>query len=161
MAQDSQFEKDLSWYTFFDQIYDSNQRKQWYDSVAIAYQWARPSYSKEMINRSLMQTRLKGCNPQDFSLLEIGCGPAKATLDLAKYGIKIVAIEPSPSACQIARDVCANYEQVEIVESTFEDYELGEYAQSFDAVFAATQHGPAFERSRTACFYDYRGCCHV
>ena len=85
MAKDSQSQNDaLSWYTLFDQIYDSNRRKQWYDSVAIAYQWARPSYSKEMIDRALMQTRLKDCNPQDFSQLAIGCGPAKATLDLAK-----------------------------------------------------------------------------
>ena len=138
VARDSQFERDLSWYTLFDQINDSKQRKQWYDSVAIAYQWARPSYSQEMIDQALMQTCFRDCAPQDFSLLEIGCGPAKATIDFAKYGINIIAMDPSPAACQVACEVCGAYEHVEIVESTFEDYELGAQAGSFDVVLAAT-----------------------
>jgi SAM-dependent methyltransferase len=48
----------------------------------------------------------------------------------------MVCLEPSQAACQLARQACAPYPDVEIVGTTFEGWELE--SKQFDAVLAAT-----------------------
>ncbi len=113
-------------------IYRCGNRDSWYSNVAKAYDRTRPRYSDRLI------TRLKdvvGLQP-DKKILEIGCGPGIASLELAKMGVQSIGIEPSLSACEIAREKCANYANIEFINSTFENCTLAE--KQFDAVIATT-----------------------
>ncbi len=130
---DSSAEKQWpQWYAAFDATHGPEQRQAWYDQAATAYRWARPSYPEAMVEKVVTQA---GLNAQS-SLLEIGCGPGIATTAFAAKGLGIVAVEPSPAACESARRSCQDYAKVRIVNSTFEDYAL--QPQTFDAVLAAT-----------------------
>ncbi|QLE56541.1 bifunctional 2-polyprenyl-6-hydroxyphenol methylase/3-demethylubiquinol 3-O-methyltransferase UbiG [Nostoc sp. TCL26-01] len=122
---DSQTSK--NWYS-----QDLEQRKNWYSQVANAYNKTRPRYPQAIIDRVVELTQLGS----DSSILEIGCGPGNATLAFAQLGLKMVCLEPSPAACDIARQNCAAYPQVEIHQTLFEDWELE--PAKFNAVLAAT-----------------------
>jgi ubiquinone/menaquinone biosynthesis C-methylase UbiE len=112
-------------------IYRCANKGTWYDSVASAYDRTRPRYPAKIL--SWMQ---ETANLQGKSVLEIGAGVGIATVELAQLGAKIVCLEPSKSACAITRDKCAAYDNVEVINTTFEEWELGK--QKFDAVVAAT-----------------------
>ena len=111
-------------------IYRCADKSSWYDSVASAYDRTRPKYPEAIL--ALMQQVVE-LQPGK-SVLEIGAGPGIATQDLAKLGVNIVSLEPSKSACAIAKDKCAD--NVEIVNTTFEDWDLAN--RKFDVVIAAT-----------------------
>ncbi len=113
-------------------IYRCANKATWYDSVASAYDRTRPRYSAEILSRMQETANLQ----LGKSVLEIGAGAGIATIELAKLGAKIVCLEPSKSACAIARNKCAAYGNVEVINTTFEEWELGK--QQFDAVVAAT-----------------------
>lgn len=117
-----------SWYS----NKDLEQRKHWYSPVADAYNKARPRYSKDLIHRAVELAQLPG----KATILEIGCGPGTATVTFAQLGFEMVCLEPSPESCQLARQNCAQYPNVEIRNTTFEECELE--ASSFNAVLAAT-----------------------
>ena len=107
-------------------------KKSWYSQVAIAYDKTRPRYPSPLINEIINQTQLE----QNSSLLEIGCGPGIATTQLAELGFSIVAIEPSAESASLAKEKCRNYSNVEIINTTFEEWNLE--AEKFDAVVAST-----------------------
>lgn len=125
-----------SWYTSFDQTYGPQKRRQWYSSVAEAYSWARPHYPDALVEGVIDQARLAMPSDYQSSILEIGCGPGIATAAFAARGIAVQGVEPSPAACELARQRCGTYEGVQIANATFEEWPLG--AQTFDAVLAAT-----------------------
>ncbi len=112
--------------------YPFEQRKSWYSAVAEAYNRVRPRYPQALITRIIELTQL----PPSAAILELGCGPGNATVAFAQKGYKIVCIEPSMAACQLAKQNCATYPQVEINNTTFEEWELE--AERFNAVLAAT-----------------------
>ena len=112
--------------------YPFEQRKSWYSSVAEAYNQIRPRYPQALITRIIELTQL----PPSAAILELGCGPGNATVTFAQKGYKLVCIEPSMAACQLAKQNCATYPQVEINNTTFEEWELE--AERFNAVLAAT-----------------------
>lgn len=68
-------------------------------------------------------------------LLEIGAGSGIATVELAKFGGKLVAIEPGHHLAAIARKQTKEFTNVEIREETFEDFQSSE---RFDAILAFT-----------------------
>ncbi len=68
-------------------------------------------------------------------LLEIGAGSGIATIELAKLGCHIVAIEPGAHLATIARKQTKRFKNVEIVEGTFENFQT---ADKFDAILAFT-----------------------
>ena len=107
-------------------------RKTWYSSVAQAYDRARPKYPQQSIDRVVELTQL----PPQANILEIGCGPGTATLPFAQLGFAITSLEPNPDFCQLARENCCQYPNVEIINTSFEEWELK--SQSFDAILAAT-----------------------
>lgn len=129
-----------TWYESFDETHSPEQRRQWYSSAAKAYRWARPRYPDALIDSVLSQAGLakplKASAAEPGSILEIGCGPGIATEALAQRGLRVQAVEPSPVACELARESCKAYDQVCVHNSTFEDYPLSEH--TFDAVLAAT-----------------------
>lgn len=60
-----------------------------FDRAASLYQKARPDYPDELYADLLTMTGVK----PPARLLEVGCGPGKATLPLARMGFRITAIE--------------------------------------------------------------------
>ncbi len=108
------------------------QKKTWYSPVADAYDRARPRYPEGIIDRAVELAGL----PTNAKILEIGCGPGTATTAFARRGFSMVGLEPGPESCQLARQNCERYPDVEIVNTTFEEWEPG--TKKFDAVLAAS-----------------------
>lgn len=102
-----------------------------FDRAAHLYQDARPDYPELLVDRLF---KVAGLEPGD-RVLEVGAGTGKATLPLARRGLRITAIEPGHGLAVQARVNLAGY-PVEVVETRFEDWTRphGEYA----AVVAAT-----------------------
>lgn len=113
-------------------IYRCADKSSWYDLVASAYDRTRPRYPAAILSR--MQS-IADLQPSK-SVLEIGAGVGIATVELARLGAKIICVEPSQAACAITRAKCATYGNVEVMTSTFEDWQLPE--SKFDLVVAAT-----------------------
>lgn len=111
---------------------DSQQRKNWYSEVADAYNRVRPRYPQDLICRAVELAQL----PTEAMILEVGCGPATATTSFAQLGFSIVCLEPSQESCQLALQNCAPYPNVEIQNTSFEEWELE--TQRFHAVLSAT-----------------------
>ena len=129
----------LNWYQTFTP--DPAQRKTWYGAVAETYDRVRPKYTPAFLARAIAVAAI----PRDGRILEIGCGPATATISLAQMGFSIVALEPSVEACAVARQNTARYPHVEIINTNFEEWEPED--RSFDAILAATSwHWVAPER---------------
>lgn len=107
-------------------------KRNWYGSVADAYNRVRPRYAPELISRVIELTQL----PLKSNILEIGCGPAIATVSFAELGFSLVSLEPNLEASQLAKQNCAAYPQVKIINTFFEEWEIAK--NEFDAVLAAT-----------------------
>lgn len=123
------------WNNIYQKIaskYNPQQRASWYSNVASAYDRTRPRYPQAVCDRVKELTNLTSGS----TVLELGCGPGTATVSLAKLGWSLVCLEPSYEACQLAKKNCLQYPQVEIINTTFEAWELN--SQKFDAVLAAT-----------------------
>lgn len=113
-------------------IYRCADKSSWYNCVAQAYDRTRPRYPAKIW--AYIQ-EIAQLNPSK-SVLEIGCGPGIASIELAKSRVNLKCLEPSQSACELARSKCANYPQVEVINTTFEEWDLAD--QKFDLVFATT-----------------------
>jgi len=68
-------------------------------------------------------------------VLEIGPGPGAYTRLLAQSAARVVAVEPSPAMVQLLRENLAELGNIEIVQSTIEDYL--EKLQRYDLALAA------------------------
>ncbi len=111
---------------------DLEQRKSWYSPAAEAYNKTRPGYPKDVIHRVVEVAQLSS----NSKILEVGCGPATATVAFAQLGCSMVCLEPNPDFCQLAQQHCEPYSNVEIRNTSFEEWTLE--AEKFDAVLAAT-----------------------
>jgi ubiquinone/menaquinone biosynthesis C-methylase UbiE len=130
MNQPEAWSKDVS--SLLNNIYRCADKSSWYGDVIDAYDRTRPRYPAKLINQVQTRVQLK----TGKRILEIGSGPGIATIELAKLGLEIVAVEPNLSACELAQSNCSDYPQVKFVNSTFEEWELT--SQKFDAVIAGT-----------------------
>jgi len=74
--------------------------------------------------------------PEGGRVLEVGAGTGQATLPLARRGYRITSLEPGPSLLRIATGKLAPYPNVELLETSFEDWPLEEY--EYDLVISAT-----------------------
>lgn len=110
---------------------DLNEKRNWYGEVADAYNRVRPRYPQELIDWAIELTKL----PSNASILELGCGPGNATVSFAKLGFSMICLEPNQTACRLAKQNCSPYPQVEIINTTFEEWELE--SEHFYAVLAA------------------------
>ncbi|NES18132.1 MAG: methyltransferase domain-containing protein [Symploca sp. SIO3E6] len=117
-----------------DPVYaqDLQGKKTWYSSAVRAYNRTRPSYPQDIITRVLELAELS----PDGRILEIGCGPGNATVALAQMGFSLLCLEPNQDFCCLARQNCQQYPNVEIINTSFEEWS-GE-AEAFDAILAAT-----------------------
>jgi hypothetical protein len=90
-----------------------------FDSAADLYQQARPEYPEQLYEAMIAAAGLGA----DDRLLEIGYASGKATLPLARGGLRITCVEPGPALAAVGRRNLASFPEVEIVQSTFEDIE--------------------------------------
>jgi SAM-dependent methyltransferase len=104
-----------------------------FDRAADSYQDARPDYPAELYSDLLAIT---GVTPPAY-LLEVGCGPGKATLPLARMGFPITAIELGAALAAEARHRLAEFAGVSVITSSFEDW-APQAGARFDLVYAAT-----------------------
>ncbi|AFY72946.1 methyltransferase family protein [Synechococcus sp. PCC 7502] len=131
-----------------------DERKTWHGSVADAYNRVRPRYPSEIIDRTIELAQL----PPHAQILELGCGPAIATVDFAKLGFSLLSLEPNNEAAELAKQNCANYPLVEIQNLAFEEWELK--SNYFDAVLAATSWhwiDPAIAYAKSAAALKPKG----
>lgn len=104
-----------------------------FDAAAARYQDARPDYPDELFDDLIAIT---GIEPP-ARLLEVGCGPGKATLPLARRGFRITAVELGDALAAEARRRLSRFPDVSVVTSSFEDWEPPPGA-AFELVYAAT-----------------------
>lgn len=110
---------------------DLEQRKNWYSPAAEAYNKVRPRYPNNLIHQVVEVAQLS----TDSKLLEVGCGPATATVAFAQLGCSMICLEPNPNFFQLAQQNCQPYSHVEIQNTSFEEWTSTE---KFDAVLAAS-----------------------
>ncbi|MGB3650049.1 MAG: class I SAM-dependent methyltransferase [Rivularia sp. (in: cyanobacteria)] len=125
-------EQNQNTYKNYQNDYSLEQRKNWYSKVADAYNRTRPRYPQPLINRTVELAKLR----EHTDILEIGCGPGTATTEFAKLGFSMTCLEPSQESCNLARENCAGFPNVEIINTTFEEWELP--IDKFNTVLAAT-----------------------
>jgi 16S rRNA A1518/A1519 N6-dimethyltransferase RsmA/KsgA/DIM1 with predicted DNA glycosylase/AP lyase activity len=86
-----------------------------FDSVAGLYQDARPDYPAELYSDLLAITAIA----PPAHLLEIGCGPGKATLPLARMGFRVTAVELGEALAAEARHRLAEFSAASVITSSF------------------------------------------
>jgi ubiquinone/menaquinone biosynthesis C-methylase UbiE len=118
--------------SLLNNIYRCADKSSWYSNVASAYDRTRPRYPSKLLNRVQAIAQLQPAK----KVLEIGSGPGIASIELAKLGMQLICLEPSLAACRIACRKCADYPNVELINTTFEEWKLTK--QTFDAVVATT-----------------------
>lgn len=108
------------------------QRKSWYSPAAEAYNSTRPKYPTELVGKVVNAAQLS----QSSRILEVGSGPGTATVTFAELGCHIVCIEPNPDFCEMAIMNCKSYPSVEVINKSFEEWDLE--PEAFDTVLAAS-----------------------
>jgi SAM-dependent methyltransferase len=105
---------------------------QTFDQAAGSYQQVRPDYPAALFDELVA---VAGLTPGDH-LLELGCGPGKATVPLARRGFRITCVELGPELAAAARRNLAGLD-AEVVEGRFEEWQP-RAGERFDLVYAAT-----------------------
>ncbi|MEU9454006.1 methyltransferase domain-containing protein [Streptomyces sp. NPDC048277] len=103
-----------------------------FDEDAELYERARPRYPPSLVEEL---GRVIGAAP-GVRVLEIAPGTGKLTVDLARFGCAITAVELGPSLAAVARRQLAGFPAVDVVTADFEEWELP--SEPFDAVVCAT-----------------------
>jgi len=106
--------------------------RQTFNQAAGSYQQVRPDYPAELFDELVA---VAGLTRGDH-LLELGCGPGKATVPLARRGFRITCVELGPELAAAARRNLAGLD-AEVVEGRFEEWQP-RAGERFDLVYAAT-----------------------
>lgn len=110
---------------------DTPPRGLYFDSVAQLYDRARPAYPERLFDDLLAYADCR----QPPRALKIGCGTGQATRSLARRGLAIISIEPGARLAALARDHLAEFPNVEIICTRFEDWQPRN--ELFELVFSA------------------------
>jgi SAM-dependent methyltransferase len=102
-----------------------------FDGVAQTYDRVRPGYPDRLYEDAIALSGI----PEKGRILEVGCGPGKATLPFARRGYAMRCVELGADLAALARENCRPYPLVEILNTSFEDWPLEERA--FDLLFSA------------------------
>ena len=113
---------------------DREQLRQTFDVAAGQYQEARPEYPDELYAALIS---LAGLRPETDALCEVGAGPGKATMPLARQGFRITCVELGAALAAAARRNLAGFDRVTVVNADFEDWRP-DPPGTFGLVFAAT-----------------------
>ena len=104
-----------------------------FDSAAHLYQQSRPDYPEELYHEMVRLADLRSGD----RLLEIGCATGKATLPLARRGLRITCVEIGAELAAMARQNLAGFPDVEVIKGAFETWPPASEG-GFGLVFAAT-----------------------
>ncbi|MFO7675323.1 MAG: class I SAM-dependent methyltransferase [bacterium] len=107
-------------------------RRASFDVNPALYERTRPGYPAKMFDDLVRLARLE----QGSRALEIGPGTGQATLELARRGLAVTAVELSPRMARRCRRNLRGYPRVEILNVGFEDWPVEPAA--FRLVFAAS-----------------------
>jgi SAM-dependent methyltransferase len=110
----------------------SVQKRETFNQVAELYDGVRPRYPSELFDDLIALAGL----PAGGRILEVGAGTGIATLPLAERGYQIVAIELGAELAAVARKKFSQFDNVEVVVGSFEDWQLP--SEPFDLVMSAT-----------------------
>lgn len=103
-----------------------------FDGVASLYDEARPGYPAALYDDLVALSGI----PIGGRILEIGCGPGTATVELARRGYAITAVEIGVEMTARARENCRAFPKVAVENVSFEDCPLER--EAFDAVVSAS-----------------------
>lgn len=101
-----------------------------FGEVAERYDRVRPSYPEALVDDVVALSGACG-----RPALEVGAGTGKATVMFARRGVAVQAVEPSSKMAAIARQRCAEFPDVAVAESDFEDWRPD--GRQFALVFSA------------------------
>jgi SAM-dependent methyltransferase len=107
------------------------ERRFTFDQVANLYRASRPDYPESLVDDVVSYADLKPNDP----VLEVGCGTGQATKSFARRGLRIIAIDPGPEMVRAARETLANFDNVELIQPTFEAWRANE--APFQLIIAA------------------------
>ena len=103
-----------------------------FNEVPELYDRVRPTYPDELFADLMCITGMA----DGSSVLEVGCGTGQATRSLARLGAQVTAVEPGADLAALARRRLADFCNIEIDTSTFEDW--NDFGRRFDLVVAAS-----------------------
>jgi SAM-dependent methyltransferase len=106
-------------------------RRATFDGVAETYDAARPRYPRAVVDDLVA---LCGVRSGD-RVLEIGCGTGQLTVELARRGLDVTAVELGSALAAVARRNLAPFPKARVVPGAFEEYAVPE---PVDAVVAAS-----------------------
>ena len=105
-----------------------------FDEVPELYDRVRPSYPDELFADLLAITGM--ADNRSRSVLEVGCGTGQATRSLAALGCSVTAVEPGAGMAALARQRLADFGNVDVDRSTFEEWD--DRGCRFDVLVAAS-----------------------
>jgi SAM-dependent methyltransferase len=138
--------------------HDRERLRTTFGTVADLYDRARPTYPGAVYDDL---AEAGGIQPGG-RILELGPGTGKATIELARRGYEVVAVELSPDLAAVARRNLEAYPRAEVVTADFETWEGR--PGSFDAVVAFTSFhwlDPDVRFARAAGLLRERGALGV
>ena len=109
-----------------------DERRLSFGERAEMYDRRRPDYPDALVDDVLERT---GRAPDDLRALEVGAGTGKATVQFARRGVAVAALEPSPAMAALARGHAAGFRRVNVIEAEFESWSPP--ADPFGLVFSA------------------------
>ena len=107
-------------------------RREIFDSVADAYDRARPSYPEQLV----LDLVAIGNICEKSEVLEIGPGTGQLSVPLAEHGAKLVAVERGANLAEIARRNLSRFASAQVLDADFDQWEAP--PALFDLVVAAT-----------------------
>jgi SAM-dependent methyltransferase len=103
-----------------------------FDEDAELYDRVRPPYPEPLFDELVL---LAGLRPGDRAL-EIGPGTGKASVPLARRGLRLTGVEPGENMARVARRNLRDFPTADVQVGAFESWPLP--AMPFDLVIAAT-----------------------
>jgi 2-polyprenyl-3-methyl-5-hydroxy-6-metoxy-1,4-benzoquinol methylase len=103
-----------------------------FNEVPELYDRVRPGYPDELFADLATVTGID----EEASVLEVGCGTGQATRPLAALGCSVTAIEPGAGMAALARQRIADFPNVDVETSTFEEWD--DRGRRFDVLVAAS-----------------------
>lgn len=105
--------------------------ERYFDENVVMYDKYRPTYVAELYSDIIEYANIT----ENSKILEIGCGTGNATLPFIKQGANVTAVELGENLSEYTKDKFSEYENFNIVNARFEDYNTDE---KYDLIFAAT-----------------------
>jgi len=90
-----------------------------FDEAVLNYEKRRPNYGTELFEDVIKYAEIT----MDKSLLEVGCGTGQATEPFLKTKCSVTAVELGENLASYTREKFKIYENFNVVQSPFEDYD--------------------------------------